>query len=129
MTKEDGSERILGILCLEDKVVEQALEDILSRIYEADFRGFSYAFRPGRSQHDALDALAMGIRRRKGNCVLDLDIRKFSTGSTPTGCSDCCSTGSAISGSSACYGNGSKWAIGMKRVAGYEPNGEHRRER
>lgn len=75
--KEDGSERTLGILCTEDKVVQQAVREILSQIYEVDFRGFSYGFRPGRSQHDALDALAVGITRRKVNWVLDLDIRKF----------------------------------------------------
>lgn len=75
--KEDGSERTLGILCVEDKVAQQAIGEILSQIYEVDFRGFSYGFRPGRSQHDALDALAVGLTRRKVNWVLDLDIQKF----------------------------------------------------
>lgn len=75
--KEDGSERVLGILCMEDKVAQQAIGTILSQIYEEDFRGFSYGFRPGLGQHDALDALTVGIERRRVNWVLDLDIRKF----------------------------------------------------
>lgn len=75
--KEDGSERSLGILCLEDKVVQQAVGEILAQIYEVDFLGFSYGFRPGRGQHDALDALTVGLMRRKVNWVLDLDIQKF----------------------------------------------------
>ena len=75
--KEDGSERGLGILCVEDTVVQQAVGEILSRIYEVDFRGFSYGFRQDRGQHDALDALTVGLLRRKVNWVLDLDIHKF----------------------------------------------------
>jgi len=75
--KEDGSERHLGILCLEDKVVQQAVGEILSQIYEVDFLGFSYGFRRGRGQHDALDAVSVGLQRRKVNWVLDLDISKF----------------------------------------------------
>ena len=75
--KEDGTERFLGILCLGDKVVQQAVGEILSQIYESDFLGFSYGFRRGRSQHDALDALTVGLLRRKVNWVLDLDISQF----------------------------------------------------
>lgn len=75
--KPDDSERALGILCIEDKIVQQAVGEILSQIYEVDFVGFSYGFRPGRGQHDALHALYVGILRRKVNWVLDLDIRKF----------------------------------------------------
>jgi RNA-directed DNA polymerase len=75
--KPDGRERSLGIAALEDKIVQQAVVTILNQIYEEDFRGFSYAFRPGRSQHQALDALSVGITRKKVNWVLDADIRGF----------------------------------------------------
>jgi group II intron reverse transcriptase/maturase len=75
--KADGSLRPLSILCLEDKLVQQATVTLMQHIYEEDFLGFSYGFRPGRGQHDALDALYVGIKRRKVNWVLDLDIRKF----------------------------------------------------
>ena len=62
---------------LEDKIVQRAVAEVLNAIYEADFLGFSYGFRPGRSPHDALDALAVGIMRKKVNWVLDADIRGF----------------------------------------------------
>jgi RNA-directed DNA polymerase len=75
--KPDGSKRPLSILCLEDKVVQQAVVFVLEAIYEADFLGFSYGFRPGRGQHDALDALHAGIYRRQVNWVLDADIQGF----------------------------------------------------
>ena len=75
--KADGRQRPLGIATLEDKIVQQAVGTVLNAIYEEDFQGFSYGFRPGRSQHDALDALAVGIKRRKVSWVLDLDIRGF----------------------------------------------------
>jgi len=75
--KADGRQRPLGIAALEDKVVQQAVVTVLNEIYEEDFLGFSYGFRPGRSQHDALDALAVGLRRKKVNWVLDLDVRGF----------------------------------------------------
>jgi len=75
--KPDGSERPLSILCLEDKLVQQAVVYVLEAIYEPDFLGFSYGFRPGRSQHDALDALSTGIYRKRVNWVLDADIRGF----------------------------------------------------
>src|SRR2546423_95217 len=77
IAKEDGRQRPLGIAALEDKIVRQAVVAVLNQIYEEDFLGFSYGFRPGRSQHDALDALAVGIRRKKGNWILDADIRRF----------------------------------------------------
>jgi RNA-directed DNA polymerase len=67
--KADGRQRPLGIAALEDKVVQQAVVTVLNQIYEEDFLGFSYGFRPGRSQHDGLDALAVGLRRRKVNWV------------------------------------------------------------
>jgi len=75
--KADGRQRPLGVASLEDKVVQGALVEVLNAIYEPDFLGFSYGFRPGRSQHDALDALAVGINRKKVNWVLDADIRDF----------------------------------------------------
>jgi group II intron reverse transcriptase/maturase len=67
----------LGIAALEDKVVQYAVGRVLNQIWEEDFLGFSYGFRPGRSQHDALDALYIGITRKKVNWVLDLDVRAF----------------------------------------------------
>jgi hypothetical protein len=67
----------LGIAALEDKVVQQAVVTILNQIYEVDFQGFSYGFRPGRSPHQALDALTVGIQRKRVNWVLDADIRGF----------------------------------------------------
>jgi len=78
--KADGRPRPLGIAALEDKLLQRAVVEVLGAIYEADFLGFSYGFRPGRSPHDALDALAVGIRRRKVNWVLDADVRDFFTG-------------------------------------------------
>ena len=64
--KPDGRQRPLGVAALEDKVVQQAVVTILNQIYEEDFRGFSYGFRPGRSPHQALDALYVGMTRKKG---------------------------------------------------------------
>jgi len=75
--KPDGRTRPLGIAALEDKVVQRAVVEVLNSIFETDFLGFSYGFRPGRSAHDALDALAYGIDRRKVSWVLDADIRDF----------------------------------------------------
>jgi RNA-directed DNA polymerase len=75
--KADGRQRPLGIAALEDKIVQQAVVTVLHQIYEEDFLGFSYGFRPGRGQHDALDALTVGLRRKKVNWVLDLDVRGF----------------------------------------------------
>ena len=75
--KPDGRQRPLGIAALEDKVVQHAVGTVLNQIWEEDFLGFSYGFRPGRSQHDALDALYVGIVRKKVNWVLDLDVRSF----------------------------------------------------
>jgi RNA-directed DNA polymerase len=75
--KPDGRQRPLGVAALEDKIVQHAAVTILNQIYEEDFRGFSYGFRPGRSQHQALDALYVGITRKKVSFVLDADIRGF----------------------------------------------------
>jgi group II intron reverse transcriptase/maturase len=75
--KPDGRQRPLGIAALEDKIVQRAVVEVLNAIYETDFLGFSYGFRPGRSQHDALDALVTGIYRRKVNFIVDADIRTF----------------------------------------------------
>jgi group II intron reverse transcriptase/maturase len=73
--KADGRQRPLGIAAVEDKVVQQAVVTVLNQVYEQDFVGFSYGFRPGRSQHHALDALWVGIMRKQVNWVLDADIR------------------------------------------------------
>jgi group II intron reverse transcriptase/maturase len=75
--KADGRLRPLGIAALEDKIVQRAVAGVLNAVYEADFRGFSYGFRPGRNPHQALDALTVGIERRRVNWVLDADIRDF----------------------------------------------------
>ena len=75
--KSDGRLRPLGIAALEDKIIQAATVTILNQIYEEDFLGFSYGFRPGRSQHDALDALAFAIEHKKVNYILDCDIRSF----------------------------------------------------
>jgi group II intron reverse transcriptase/maturase len=75
--KADGKMRPLGIAALEDKIVQQAVRTVLEGIYEEDFLGFSYGFRPGRSQHRALDALFVGITKRKVNWIIDADIRGF----------------------------------------------------
>jgi len=75
--KADGRQRPLGIASIEDKIVQQAVVTVLSAIYEVDFLGFSYGFRPGRGQHDALDALTAGIKSRSVNWIADADIRSF----------------------------------------------------
>ena len=75
--KADGRLRPLGIAALEDKIVQSALVSVLNAVYEEDFVGFSYGFRPGRGQHDALDALAVGLDRAKVNWVVDADIERF----------------------------------------------------
>ncbi len=77
ISKADGRLRPLGIAALEDKIVQAAVVAVLTPIYEAEFLGFSYGFRPGRGQHDALDALAFGLGKRRINWVLDADIRSF----------------------------------------------------
>ena len=75
--KEDGRERPLGIAALEDKIVQRAVVEVLNAIYEQDFLGFSYGFRPGRGQHNALDALAVGITYTKVSWIVDADVRSF----------------------------------------------------
>jgi group II intron reverse transcriptase/maturase len=75
--KSDGRKRPLGIAALEDKIAQRAVVEVLNAIYEEDFLGFSYGFRPGRGQHDALDALAVGITRTKVNWIVDADIAGF----------------------------------------------------
>ncbi len=77
IAKSDGRQRPLGIAALEDKIVQRAMVEVLNAIYEEDFLGFSYGFRPGRGQHDCLDALAVGITRRKVNWILDADVAGF----------------------------------------------------
>jgi len=75
--KADGRQRPIGIASLEDKIVQQGVVTILNQIYEVDFRGFWYGFRPGRDPHQALDALAVGIQTKRVNWILDADIRSF----------------------------------------------------
>jgi group II intron reverse transcriptase/maturase len=75
--KPDGRQRPLGIAALEDKIVQRAIVQVLNAIYEEDFLGFSYGFRPGRGQHDALDALSVGITSTKVNWIVDADIAGF----------------------------------------------------
>jgi group II intron reverse transcriptase/maturase len=75
--KPDGRQRPLGIAALEDKIVQRAIVTVLNAIYEEDFLGFSYGFRPGRGQHDALDALCVAIKGKRVNWVLDADIKGF----------------------------------------------------
>jgi len=77
LDKSDGRKRPIGIAALEDKIVQQATVWMLEAIYEADFLGFSYGFRPGRSQHNALDALYMAITTKRVNWVLDADVKSF----------------------------------------------------
>src|SRR5206468_7257735 len=80
IAKPDGRLRPLGVAALEDKILQRAVVEVLNAVYEQDFLGFSYGFRPGRSAHDALDAFAVGMTRKKVNFVLDADIRDFFTG-------------------------------------------------
>ena len=75
--KGDGRQRPLGVPALEDKLVQRVVAEVMGAIYEADFKGFSYGFRPGRGQHNALDAVTVAIHRRKVSGVLDADIRGF----------------------------------------------------
>lgn len=75
--KADGRKRPLGVPALEDKLVQRTVAEVLGAIYETDFKGFSYGFRPGRGQHEALDAVVVGIHWRKVSWVLDADIRGF----------------------------------------------------
>ena len=75
--KPDGRQRPLAVAALEDKIVQRATATLLNAIYEEDFLGFSYGFRPGRSAHHAMDALVVGIGSRKVNWILDADIRSF----------------------------------------------------
>jgi retron-type reverse transcriptase len=89
--KADGSKRPLGVPALEDKIVQRASVEVCA-IYEQDFIGFSYGFRPGRSAHDALDAVAVGVTARKVNWILDADIASSSTPSNTTGWSSSSST-------------------------------------
>jgi len=77
--KTDGRLRPLGVASVEDKILQRAVVEVLNAVYEQDFIGFSYGFRPGRSQHDALDALSVGITRKRVNYVLDADVRDFFT--------------------------------------------------
>jgi hypothetical protein len=126
--KTDGRLRPLGIAALEDKILQRSVVEVLNAIYEADFRGFSYGFRPGRGPHDALDALTVGLERKKVNWVLDADIRDF-FGQLDRGkaCEGSSSTGSRIRGSCGWSING--WPQGSSKTgSGRRPSGVQRRE-
>lgn len=99
--KADGKQRPLAIAALEDKIVQGATVMVLNAIYEGDFVGFSYGFRPGRGPHDALDALCVAIDKRKVNWIVDADIQNFSGRSVRNGSLASWNTGSATSASSA----------------------------
>jgi RNA-directed DNA polymerase len=75
--KADARKRPLGVTALEDKIIQRAAVEVLNTIYETNFLGFSYGFRPGRSPHHALDALSMGLQARRVNWVIDLDTRRY----------------------------------------------------
>jgi RNA-directed DNA polymerase len=77
LAKPDGRQRPIGIAALEDKIVQKAVGWVLECIYEQDFRGFSYGFRPGKSQHNALDALSVALTSKPVNWVLDADVAGF----------------------------------------------------
>jgi retron-type reverse transcriptase len=99
--KADGKRRPLAVSALEDKIVQGATVMVLNAIYEGDFCGFSYGFRPGRGPHDALDALCVAIDKRQVNWIIDADIQNF-FGAVSQSCSSVSwSTGSATSASSA----------------------------
>ena len=107
IAKEDGRQRPLGIAALVDKIVQHSVVAVLNQIYEEDFLGFSYGFRPGRSQHDALDALWVGTMRKKVNWILDADVRGFFSITCRTnGWSSSSSTVSPTEGSCAWSRNG-----------------------
>jgi RNA-directed DNA polymerase len=112
--KPDGRQRPLAVAALEDKIVQRATAAVLNAIYEEDFLGFSYGFRPGRGAHDALDALMVALKSRKVNFIFDADIRSFFD-TARNGSFGSWNTGSAISGSSAWSRNGSRracWKMG-----------------
>ena len=75
--KQDGRQRPIGVPVLEDKIAQRAMVEVLNAIYEVDFVGFSYGFRPGRNQHNALDAVTVALESKKVNWVLDVDIRGY----------------------------------------------------
>ena len=96
--KDDGRMRPLGVAALEDKIVQQAVRWVIEAIYEEEFLGFNYGFRPGRSQHNALDAIWVAIMQRKVNWVYDADVRGFSTRWSIHGSRSSWSTASQTSG-------------------------------
>ena len=124
--KADGRQRPLGIATLEDKIVQRAVVEVLNAVYEVDFRGFSYGFRPRRGPHKALDALATGIMTRRVNWVLDADIRDFSASLIGTGWESFSGTGSRMKGS--CGWSASGWPQGSSRTGpGRRLAGDHSR--
>ena len=113
--KPDGRQRPLAVAALEDKIVQRATAAALNAIYEEDFLGFSYGFRPDRGAHDALDALVVAVQSRKVNFIVDADIQSFFDTVTRDGSFGSWNTGSATSASFAWSRNGSRracWNVG-----------------
>ncbi|WP_080752122.1 MULTISPECIES: reverse transcriptase domain-containing protein [Bradyrhizobium] len=104
--KADGKQRPLAIAALEDKIVQGATVIVLNAIYEGDFCGFSYGFRPGRGPHDALDALCTAIETRHVNWIIDADIQNFFGAAVNLSWFASWNIGSATSASSASFRNG-----------------------
>lgn len=117
IAKTDGGQRPLGVPALEDKIVQGAVAEVLSAIYEVDFLGFSYGFRPGRSPHQALAALHTALMTQCVNWVLDADIRKYLTRLTTSGCYGCSRTGSPTVESCGLFAAGSR-PVFWKKVSG-----------
>ena len=119
----EGGRRLrpLGIAALEDKILQRAVVEVLNAVYETDFLGFSYGFRPRRSPHDALDALAAGIYKKKVNWVLDADIRDFFTSLDQGWLRSSSGAGTRTSG--ACAWSASGWARGSSRTGHGESTG------
>ena len=125
--KPDGRQRPLGIATLEDKIVQRAVVEVLNAIYEEDFLGFSYGFRPGRGPHDALDALAVGITERKVNWILDADVSDFFSKLDQAWLRGFSSI--ALRTSESCGSSGSGWLQESSRTAtGRRRSRGHRRE-
>ena len=106
IAKTDGRQRPLGIAALEDKLVQQAVAVVLSQVYEADFLGFSYGFRPGRGQHDALDALSVALVWQCVSWVLMPTFRASLIPWITAGCCGFSSTGLLILGCFGSFGSG-----------------------
>jgi hypothetical protein len=121
--KADGGRRPLGVPALEDKIVQGAVAETLSAIYEVDFLGFSYGFRPRRNPHQALASLHTAIMSQRVNWVLDADIRSFFDSVDHECCCECWRTGSPILASSGLSGCGSR-PVSLRAMSGTRRTGE-----